>query len=489
MYNIRSYGAVGDGETLDTESIQQAIEACAREGGGTVLVPRGVWLTGTLWLRSHVHLHLEHGSVLRGSPNAEDYNADDAFPQNSTIPMEHVSGAHLLIALEVENVAITGEGTIDGNEQAFRGELLEPQPHWPLQEPVFGPAAWRPSQMVYFVESRDILVRGIHLRNAPFWNLLFHGCENVRVESLAIRVDRRTRNGDGVGIDCCRNVTVTNCLMDTSDDCITVRANGRKLLHTPALTENIAVSNCVMRTRTCGVRIGVGTGVIRNVVFTNMVATDMQSGIHITGKYTPASPGVLVENVRFSNFSIRARVAIHIASGYGATKPVRSVFFTNIDAETDGTSYIGGSPECPAEDIHFDNVRLRVHGGRKNDPNRESPYVIYSRAQSYSGRAIGMPYAFYLEYARNIQFDRFRVEWERIDGVWTHTFYSRDCQELGFHNIRTALPATEQAAAVVYLERTGDSLVKGCALAGKSGQFLDGDAESLATTRFLTNDF
>lgn len=117
MYNIRSYGAVPDGKTVCTAAIQSAIDACAANGGGRVTVPAGIYKTGTIWLRSGVELHLEFGSELLASENFDDYNEIEAYPQNLNSPInEQWVGKHLIIALEVENVAITGLGTVNATE-------------------------------------------------------------------------------------------------------------------------------------------------------------------------------------------------------------------------------------------------------------------------------------------------------------------------------------------------------------------------------------
>ena len=115
MYIITDYGAVGDGRTLNTAAIQRALDDCGKTGG-TVLVPPGTWLTGSLFLHSNTELHLEKGAVLLGSPNLADYNELNAYEQNWQSTAEGWSGKHLILAIEVENVALTGEGCIDGNE-------------------------------------------------------------------------------------------------------------------------------------------------------------------------------------------------------------------------------------------------------------------------------------------------------------------------------------------------------------------------------------
>lgn len=435
-YDICSFGAKGDGCTLNTSAIRQAIDHCADKGGGTVVVPPGNFVSGTLYLKSHVHLHLMTGAVLKASSNREDYNDDTAFPQNHVASFEHVSGAHFILGINVSDVVISGSGTIDGSEAAFRGELMQSA----QGEAYFGPPEWRPGQMILFCESSELRVEGVRLRNAPYWHLLFHGCTDVQVRGLNIRTDRRTRNGDGIGLDCCVRAVVSDCIIDSSDDCITVRANGKPLLKTAALSERITISNCVFRSRTCGIRIGVGNGLIRNIVVSNVEMTEVKSGIHVQGKYSPQSEGVEIDTIRFNNISINGQVAFHFTAGYEGAKPIRNLFLSNINALSSATSYLGGSPLQALEECTFDNVDIIFTGGEINQPSQPSPYELYRDAGAYAARAIGMPYGIYLEYARNLRFRRVTIRWQDVRGLWQESIAQHEAERITFHDCDIATP-------------------------------------------------
>lgn len=118
-FNVRAFGAVGDGATKDTAAVQRALDACAQAGGGRVTVPMGTYLIGSVYLGNRTELHLQKGATLLGSPNLADYNAPDAYPQNFGSKNEGWSAKHLILALEKQGVSITGQGTIDGNGRAF----------------------------------------------------------------------------------------------------------------------------------------------------------------------------------------------------------------------------------------------------------------------------------------------------------------------------------------------------------------------------------
>lgn len=257
MSNVLDFGAAGDGSHKDTEAIQRALDA-----GGLVYFPPGVYLTGTLFLRSHSGIHLETGAVLLGSPDPEDYNSPDFCLQNSVCKPEKAYGGHLIVGLEVQDIFIRGQGVIDGNRKAF-----------------FDPAqcsrdqfqGWRPSQMIFLCESSDILLEGVILQNSPYWACFLFGCENARVEGLKILNRKGVWNGDGLDIDCCRQVCVSDCVINTSDDSLTVRASGaNRLQNAPVICENVVVSNCMLTSGQAGVRVGVGAGIIRHCLFNNL---------------------------------------------------------------------------------------------------------------------------------------------------------------------------------------------------------------------------
>lgn len=213
-FNILNFGAVGDGTILNTASIQRAIDSCASLGGGTVCVPPGVFLTGTLRLRSHVNLHLEGGGILKGSEKLKDYYLDGKL-------------VGLIFTQDAEDMAITGFGTIDGNGDLFmvldRAKKIDSSGSaWTRQKGHFrevsqdvadGPLVPkdRPFQMIIFSNCRNVTMRDVMIKDSPFWTVHMADCDGVVVSGLRIWGNMLVPNNDGIDFTSCSNVEVSDC--------------------------------------------------------------------------------------------------------------------------------------------------------------------------------------------------------------------------------------------------------------------------------------
>ena len=354
-YDITDFGAVADGTTLCSAAIQAAIDACHAAGGGTVVVPAGVFKTGTIWLKSRVELHLSHGAVLLASENLDDYNAEDAYAQNYRSNEEEWCGKHLIIVHEQEEVAITGHGTIDGNGHTY---YCEPVKKWTF--------LWadglalsrdkerlRPGQIIVFVECRRVRVQDIRMQNTTCWNIHFHGCEFVQVRGVEIRNPSTFANTDGIDIDASRFVTVSDCIIDTADDAFAIRGAGHRLKNPPVACEHITITNCVLGSSSGAFRFGVGNLPIRHVRVSNLTVKRAATAFIFTSNYsaardmyTPISD-VVIENVAIAETQ-RAMKFAATAKG-----EIRDILLKNVTCR----AYAGSYVKAPEGD-HFHNVRL-----------------------------------------------------------------------------------------------------------------------------------
>jgi polygalacturonase len=369
-YNVRDFGAKGDGRTKDTAAIQRAIDACAKTGGRVVL-PAGTYLSGSIWLKDNVELHLEEGALLQGSPDLADYNEPDAYPQNWGSKNEGWSAKHLILAVEKRNVAITGKGVIDGNARAFFAEKIG----------AGGKVCWRqgyvnvrgekadqgrPGPEIVFVESSGITLRDVTLRNMSCWTCLFHGSENITVGGVTIRNDLRYANTDGFDVDSCRNVTIGDCDIVTGDDAIAIRGNPARLKNPEKVCENIRVSNIVCRVSADGVRVGVGRGTIRNVKVSDMKVLGSGRGIHVQCCYgrpkRQARTGVDISDVTFERIEIADTcVPVCVAAGSPTSSAIlKDVHFKGIRSEAFSSVVVAGNGDTRPENVTFEDCSFKI---------------------------------------------------------------------------------------------------------------------------------
>ena len=368
-YSVRDFGAKGDGATKDTAAVQKALDACAKSGGGRVTVPSGTYLIGSVYLGDRTELNLEKGATLLGSPDLDDYNAPDAYPQNWGSPNEGWSAKHLILALEKRNVAITGEGTVDGNGRAF----FDDKPQY------FGKIGWRqgginargkrseqrrPGQEIVFIECSGVEVRGITFRDMSCWSCFFHGCENVTVGGVTVRNGIRNLNTDAFDVDSCRNVRIGDCDIVTGDDAIAIRGSPARLKDPTKVCENVRVSNIVCRVSADGVRVGVGNGTIRNVRVSNMRIESSGRALHVQCCYgTPkagAKVGVDISDITFENITIcdTAEAVCVMAGAPTSTAKLRDIRFVNVDARSFMSPVICADGKTLPENVTFYGCRF-----------------------------------------------------------------------------------------------------------------------------------
>ena len=374
LLDIRDFGA-REQET-STAAIQKAIDAVGTAGGGVVVVPAGTWTTGTLWLRSRVELHLAKGAVLKGSVREADYNRNDAFPENFWSVGEEWSGGHLILGYKVEDVAITGEGIIDGSGPAFFGECDEdswfPSYKYGLKLHPTDRSWFRPGPMVAMFLSKRIRMEGVTLKDTPCWTAHFRCCDGLAVTNVTIDADRTIANSDGFSIDCTRNVTVDGCTIKTGDDGFAIRASCKQPGHDEEHPcENLRITNCDVWSCCYGIRFGIGTGTVRDVVVENCRFHESSSGIGFTPAWIPGKKGVYIENIRVSRCDIRECARPVSSNAKSDDWRIRDVTFEDCRFESlQPVSFSSPASRHP-ENITFRNctrkylerIRVRNHHG------------------------------------------------------------------------------------------------------------------------------
>lgn len=353
--SVNDFGAKGDGMSLDTKAIQSAIDSAASVGGGTVSLPAGTYLTGSLWLRDNIELHLDAGAVIKGSPDINDYCTADCCPQNEAEIGwgDYISGGHLLLGVGVQNVTLSGPGKIDGNSAAF---LLDEDGN-PYPKKSLIPN--RPSQMVWFVDSQNITIRDLELADSPYWSCFILNCEKVLIERCNVHTQKKdyhTFNGDGIDIDRCHDVTISDCRIDTEDDCLTLRASSAHLLKNPMDCSDITVSGCSLSSDCNAVRVGVGEGSIHDARFSDIDITKTNVAFNIVAAYVKGSRGTDIARIQFGNIRLQANEFLRIHHMYSKNALIYDISFDGVEGVAPNCSRIWAKGKAPFANILLQKV-------------------------------------------------------------------------------------------------------------------------------------
>lgn len=384
VFDVTAYGASGDGSTLNTAAIQAAIDACSP--GGRVVIPKGIFLSGAVFLKSDMTLYLEEGAVLLGSVHPWDYPVMEyRWEGRECLCYAGLINTKTLDGARLHDITIAGPGKIDASGEALRrAQLAE--------------GAGIKGRALVLRNVDRIYLKDITVKQSPAWcvHLIYSSdisINNVKVYTKCDEDGRKyhdINNGDGIDPDSCRNVYIFHCMIASQDDCIAIKSgkdeDGRRV---GIPSENIRITNCSFRS---GFGVAVGSemsGGVRNVLVQDCSFENVYS---VGSVKTPRGRGSIVENITyedcfFRNYSTEHedckwfRGAIYIDQFYsheevaeGAAEPVteetpriRSITFRNIDAETvaGNAIYIVGLPEMPLENIRLENIRAKGRFGMK----------------------------------------------------------------------------------------------------------------------------
>jgi hypothetical protein len=480
VFNVRDFGAAGDGRARDTRAVQAAVDACHAAGGGVAYCPPGDYLIGTVELKSNVDLHVGAGAVLRGSVDRADYRAADLGAAANPL---NYGPEHLLFARGAQNVAITGPGTIDGQGDEFFGPRAPGETHLSLK-------GWRPFKLIAFLECRNVRMEDVTVRNAPGWTIWPLGCEAVSFRGVKIFNNPWGPNTDGIDPDCCRGVTISDCHIEAGDDCIALKSDTAKLGREMAC-EDVTVTNCTLVTTCCAVRIGYeGDGPIRNCTFSNLAMSRTRTGINmLVPRHAEFGihHGPTIENIAFSNLVMDTRCPIYLWIGDDAARPggIRNVSIADAFATTERGCYIGGSRSIPIEGVRISNLRLEVRGEMDDEFGAEVPYPY--RVWDYFNKR-GIPHAIYCRYARDLEFHDVRVAWGRVSGPWRSALRCEGVAGLDVSGLVARGAPGPAGAPAVHLTDVRGAFLRGCRAEPGAGAFLRLDGPAAGRSTVLGSD-
>lgn len=464
VVDIRDCGAVGDGKTLCTAAIQKAVDQCAARKGGTVRIPEGTWLTGTVYLESHLTLVVEKGATLLGSRKHEDYAQPRSGAAEGAKPSDFRCVA-ILAGLDLENVTIRGEGTIDGQGDAFRDKSKR-----------------RPRNL-YFQRCRNVTVEGLRLRNAGSWMQHYRHCDGLTIRRIDVS-NHVSFNNDGLDVDSCRNVLIEDCRVDSDDDAIVIKS----LSLDPC--QNLVIRNCTVSSHCNGIKLGTESGGgFRDVEITNCTVHSPRASQKIYGVQRGLAgialeivDGGALENVAVSNIRIDGvSVPIFLRLGNRARayedktkKPGVGTFQKVVlrDITAENVSEIGcsmtGLPGHPIKDVVLENVQLRFDGGGTKDHATRS---IPERPESYpESTMFGVlpAYGFYCRHAEGLVFRNVAVQSQRPDLRPAMVF--DDVRRLTLDSLNAGDP--KDALAVLRLTQVEEATIQNCKSPAGANPFL-----------------
>ncbi len=425
-YNASMFGAKSNGTTLNTSSIQKGIDYISENGGGRLVFYVGRYLTGTIYLKSNVTIHLEEGAILVGSTNPFDYE-------------KNFNWTAMIFALDQENIGITGKGVIDGQgfqvatnlvDMIHKGVVKDPLKYDRPNETI------RP-QNIYFRGCRNIVIRDINLRDPGSWNQQYDQCCNLVIDN--IRVDSKSYwNNDGVDIVDCDSVVVSNSYFDAADDGICLKSHSADFV-----CQNVWIRNNTVRTSANGIKFGtVGRGGFRNIsIVNNLVFDTYRSAITFAAVDGGFVENIIVDSLRSLNTGnvIFLRIGERRAGKKGR---MNGVIISNVYAEVPATkpdagynyegpvedlprnispSSIVGMPDAMIENITLRNIEIHYPGGGNPHyakvgldelnkvPEMGASYPEFSMFKELPA------WGFYIRHAKGITFDNVRLVCDKQD--------------------------------------------------------------------------
>lgn len=451
-FDITAYGAKGDGKTDNAKAIQKTIDACSAAGGGKVIVPAGkVFMTGPFDLKSNIQFCVEINAKVLANPNEAVYTKS-AFRDNKGEGTIWIGGENLV------NVTICGAGTIDGNGVSFMGAELEdsfvlkpftvvdPRPH-----------------LLTIVGGKNIRIKDLTICNSAYWTVHLIGCDDVAIDNITLLNNLKVRNSDGIDLDHSKNVRISNCYIESGDDCICLK--NRREYEEFGACENITVSNCTMTSRSCAIKIGSeNMDRISHVLINNCIVKKSNRGIGIQNRDEGTVSEVIFSNIivdshLFSDVWWGKAEPIYVTAyprakgnnkdaGWrfpkgeteGRVGAVSNIYFSNVKCVSENGVYVGGSSADKVTGIYFDQVDLSI------DKITTIPGGVYDRRPSnVEGLLKDKSSAFYFDKASDITIRNSSVVWgKNRPPYFGHVVDSHEVKGLRIVNLdgESAFPAT-----------------------------------------------
>jgi hypothetical protein len=456
-FNIRDFGARGDGMVDNAAFVQQTIDHCHAEGGGTVVIPAGDFLSGSIFLRSNVTLYLDNGARLIASLDRNLIRNDREFQGPDT--------GFLIGAIDVANIMIGGPGIIDGQGDC----LMEPDDG--ISEYPLLPAAER-TKLCYLRGCRNVRIQEVTFQKASQWTIHLIGCQHVLIRDINIFNNLRGANNDGIDPDSCRDVRISGCYIEGGDDAIVIKTTA-KAARIYGDCEDIMVTDCQLVSRGSALKIGTEThAAIRNCQFSHCIIQKSNRGVGIWVR-----DGGTVENIIVSDLIMATRIfqgAPHrerVRDWWGKGEPVfisvgyrqagvypgkiRKIMIHNLMAEAENSLFIKGLPESPIEAITLSNIQLLVRRASTSPDGFFDEQPPEGLVYTHRSPAI------FASNVRDLTIRDAKITWGEIKSEhWSNAIYGEDITDLQISQL-TGCSASE-TLSVIGLERVAGLLLSDC---------------------------
>ena len=477
-YNILDFDAIPDSKTLCTQAIQNAVDQCAESGGGTVYFPAGTWLTGTIYLESHITLRLDSGCLLLGSKEKKDYGRPCKLHGTEG---ETFSYWAIIAGKNLNNVSICGRGTIDGQGANFKYKNGS-----------------RPKN-IYLENCSDVLIEGINMRSAGSWMQHYRRCDRLTIRDITV-FNHVSYNNDGLNIDSCRDVIITGCRVDSDDDAIVLKS----LSLNPC--KNITISDCIVSSHCNSIKMGTESGGgFQNINITNCTICSPRYSKVIYGRQRGLAgvaleivDGGTLDRVAVSNLTIKGvTVPIFMRLGNRArlyendqSKPdigkLRNVIISNIvatDCSQIGCS-ITGLPGHNIENVNLTNIHLGFEGtGTKKDTSREIPEKPTSYPESVMFGTLPA-YGFFCRHVKGLKLHNVRFDTSAPD--YRHAIVFDDVDKAVIDSLDA--PFASNAAGMFKCTNSRNVIIRNCQPPNPTDLFLYLEGSRTKNVLLLSND-
>ncbi len=459
IHQASSFGIKSDGVTLNTRSIQAAIDFISSHGGGVLEISVGRYLTGSIFMKSNVELRLLEGAVLVGSTNPYDYDMVEGY-------------YGLLLAKGQKNISVKGKGVIDGRGFDCALNFLNQVHLGFLEDTTKNDRVTKRPKLIYFRECENVAIEGVNLRNAAEWTLVTDQCENLTISGILMD-SKNYWNNDGLDIVDCRHVLIKDSFIDASDDAICFKSHSSE-----HLCEDIEVRNCVARSSASAFKFGtVSRGGFKNIrIINNKVFDTHRSAITIQSVDGGEIENILVDGLEAVNTSNAIYLRTGIRWNNGKKGYLRNITLSNIKVEVPATkadagySYEGpiedlprnispsgivGIPELPIENVILKNVEIIYPGGGNklyafrgtsdeeldSIPEMKDVYPEFSQFKELPS------WGLFIRHAKGITLDNVRLVAGAKD--YRPAIVADDVQGLEIKNLKTEEPSSKGKKQVV----------------------------------------